>query len=538
MMAQRKKSTSKTGGQRARAKKRRFEEHPNFRERGSLGRFVKQPTPAPGTSAVAPTAQSVAGAMLGGLDRTAELNRLAEEAERMPFTELGATGLRHYAGFLDEEFLPALRGTKAIQVYTEMRENDPTVGAMLFAVEMLMRNVEWRVKPGGEAPADLEVADFVDSCRGDMADTWHDTLGSIFSFLAFGFSVHEEVYKRRDGHHPLDPQRNSRYADGRIGWRKLPVRAQDTIYRWLFDESQGDELRGLIQQPPPTYTYRAIPATRFLLFRTTAAKGNPQGRSILRNAYRPWYFKRRIEEIEAIGVERDLAGLPMMEVPAEMLAANASAELKANVAEIRRMLRDVRRDEREGILVPREFDEDGNSRYSFDLVRSGGRRQIDTTQIVNRYDRLIASVALADFILLGQQRVGSFALSESKTELFGTALGAWLDSVAEVFNRVAIPRLLLMNGLRVERPPELIHGDVETIDLSELGDFISKLAGAGMPIFPDPDIENALRMQAGLPEKKEEEETASAPAPTEGGPPGAPAESGRGPGETGGEIGT
>jgi hypothetical protein len=259
-----------------------------------------------------------------------------------------------------------------------------------------------------------------------------------------------------------------------------------------------------VQQPPPRYTFRTIPEEKFILFRTTSAKGNPQGRSVLRNAYRPWFFKRRIEEVEGIGVERDLAGLPKMEVPAELMDADASPAKKAMLAEIREMLRQVRRDEREGIIIPREFDKDGNPRYVFELVRSGGRRQFDTTQIVNRYDRHIASVVLADFILLGQQRVGSLSLAESKTELFGFALGAWIDSVAQVFNRTAIPRLLLVNGLQVEKPPKLVHGDIETIDLSELGEYIAKLTGAGMPLFPDDVLEDRLRLQAGLPEKPEE----------------------------------
>ncbi len=476
------------------------ESHPNWRARGPGGTFQKQlpslssPSLATGPTPVGPQSLTT------GLEPEVDLEALA----RMPLVELGATGLRHYGGVIDEEFLPALRGKRAIQVYTEMRENDPTVGAMMFAVEMLMRNVEWRTEPGGDQPADLELADFVDSCRDDMGETWHDTLTSILSFLPFGWSVHEEVYKKREGAKPEDPGSSSAFDDGRIGWRKLPVRAQDTLHRWIFDDLSGDELRGIVQLPPPTYTFRTIPSQKFLLFRTTSAKGNPQGRSVLRNAYRPWYFKRRIEEIEGVGVERDLAGLPKMEVPPELLDRNAKPEFAALANEIRAMLRDVRRDEREGILVPRQFDKDGNAMYAFELVRSGGRRQFDTTGIVNRYDRLIASTVMADFILLGQQRVGALSLAESKTELFGFALGAWLDSITQIFNRQGIPRLLAHNGIRTDNPPKFVHGDVETVDLKELGEYVAKLAGAGMPLFPDEDVENQLRLQGGLPKKSEE----------------------------------
>jgi len=61
------------------------------------------------------------------------------------FSEIGTTGLKVYAGIVQEEFLPALKGTKAVKVYREMRDNDPTVGAVMFAIEMLMRQVEWKV---------------------------------------------------------------------------------------------------------------------------------------------------------------------------------------------------------------------------------------------------------------------------------------------------------------------------------------------------------------------------------------------------------
>ena len=57
--------------------------------------------------------------------------------------------------------------------------------------------------------------------------------------------------------------------------------------------------------------------------------------------------------------------------------------------------------------------------------------------------------ALAEFIMLGTDRHGSFSLVESKTDLFAIALGTILDSIEEVFNRFAIPRLWQLNGVPV-----------------------------------------------------------------------------------------
>ena len=438
-----------------------------------------------------------------------------------PLEELGVTGLEQSGGRIHEEFLPQLQGRRGVQVFKEMRDNDPTVGAMLFAIEMLIRQVEWRVEPASESPEDQAAAEFIDGAFEDMSVTWDDTLSDILSMLVFGFSVLEEVYKVRAGRQ-ADPSLSSKHDDGRIGWKKLPIRAQETIERWIF-EPDTTELLGLVQIARPDFRPREIPASKFLLFRPQANKANPEGRSMLRNAYRPWFFKKRIEEIEGIGIERDLAGLPTALVPPKLLAPGASAEQKALLSQINLILRNVRRDEKEGLIFPLARDEDGNLTYEFKLLTTGGRRQFDTGKIVDRYDRRIAQTLLADFILLGQEgRTGSFALAESKTQLFAVAIGAFLDAIASVFNRFAIPRLLRLNTFAVEdEPPKLIHGDIESIDITKLGDYVSKLGAAGIPLI-DEATERFLRMQAGLPEPEErpevpEPEPAPAPGTIEGG---------------------
>ncbi len=416
-----------------------------------------------------------------------------------PMEELGVTGLEESGGHIHEEFLPQLRGRRSIQVFKEMRDNDPTVGAMLFAIEMLIRQVEWRMEPASQDPNDIEVAEFVDSCFEDMAETWDDVLSEILSMLAFGFTVLEEVYKVRAGAQGIASQQRSKFDDGRIGWAKLPIRAQETIERWIFDP-ETNELCGLVQVARPDYQTREIPLDRFMLFRPQAHKQNPEGRSALRNAYRPWFFKKRMEEIEGIGIERDLAGLPTALVPPKLLSSSASPEQRQLLNDINRVLRNVRRDEKEGLIFPLARDENGQLTYEFKLLSTGGRRQFDTSAIINRYDRRIAQTMLADFILLGQEgRTGSFALAESKTQLFAVAIGAWLDAIAEIFNRFGIPRLLELYAFAFTDTPRLVHGDSESIDLTKLADFVSKLSAAGI-FLGDEATARFLRMQAGLPE--------------------------------------
>lgn len=423
--------------------------------------------------------------------------------------ELGRLGQKRYGGFFYEEFLRELQGKKGMAVYQEMSENDDTIGAILFSIEMLIRQASWDVQPGGTTPADEEARDFVLSCMDDMSDTWSDTISEILSFLTYGWSAHEIVYKRRCGKRS-DPQLRSKYTDGLIGWQKLPIRSQDTLYEWLYDDN--DNIRGIIQNPPPDFGFIEIPVEKLLLFKTKSRKGNPEGRSILRNAYRDWYFKRRIQEIEGIGIERDLAGFPVLTAPEGLDIWNAEdSEMVAIKNAAENIVQNIRRDSLEGLVAP--------NGWELKLLTSGGQRQFDTSAVIERYDSRMAMTCMADFILLGHQNVGSFALSSDKTKMFSMAIGSYLDIICEVFNNQAIPALIDINGdyfSGITDYPTLTHGDVEDANLEKLGDYISKMITCGA-LIPDESVEDFVREQAGMPERLEDWDEAEDTSASDGG---------------------
>ncbi len=405
--------------------------------------------------------------------------------------EIGRVGQRRYGGMIYEEFLPELRGHRGIAAYTEMSENDDIVGAILFAIEMLVRQCDWNVEPGGDTAKDKEAAEFVESCMNDMRDTWIDTISEILSFLTYGWSYHEIVYKRRMGN-TKDPRTRSKFNDGLIGWRKLPIRAQETLYQWEYDNE--DNLMGMTQMPPPDFGTFTIPMEKALLFRTKSRKNNPEGRSILRNAYRSWYFKRRIQEIEGIGIERDLAGLPVMYGPENLDLWDKDIPGNMEIlAGLEKMVRNIRRDEMEGVVLPYG--------YKLELLSSGGTRQFDTNAIINRYDTRIAMTVLADFIFLGHDKTGSWALSSDKTELFAVAIGAFLDIICETFNSQGIPSLIDINGKHfagITGYPQMTHGDIEDDDITKIAAFIKDMTGIGV-LVPDDGLEDYIRRVGHLP---------------------------------------
>lgn len=374
-----------------------------------------------------------------------------------------------------------------------MSNNDETIGAILFAIEMLVRQASWNVEPGGSTAKDREAAEFVKSCMDDMQQTWIDTISEILSFLTYGWSFHEIVYKRRMGR-TKDNRTSSKYDDGLIGWMKLPIRSQETLYQWEYDDQ--DNLIGMTQMPPPDFGLITIPMNKAMLFRTRSRKDNPEGRSILRTAYRSWYFKRRIQEIEGIGIERDLAGLPVITTPEGMdIWDKDDEDMNAIRAGLEAMVKNIRRDSTEGLVLP--------FGYTFELTSTGGSRQFDTNSIIARYDTKISQTVLADFIQLGHESVGSFALSSDKTNLFSMAICAFLDIICQTFNSQGIPALIDINGdhfAGVTDYPRLTHGDIEDVDLATMATFIKDMTSIGV-IIPDESLEDYVRQLGKLPKR-------------------------------------
>jgi len=417
---------------------------------------------------------------------------------------LGTSGLKESGGVIDEEFHPKLRGEFGPKVYREMADNSSTIGAIRYIIRALVRQVEWRVEPESPEEPAVEAAEFMESCLLDTTHTFEDFISEVLSFLDYGWSFFEIVYKVRRGD-TNDMTTRSQFSDGKIGWRKLALRSQDTRDRWEF-EDETRELLGLWQNDPQANYEVFIPMDKGVLFRTETYKENPEGRSIYRNAVIDYFYLKRICEIEAIGIERDMTGLITMEVPLQLLAADAPPAAKALRGQFERMLAQIKRDEREYAMVPAEVDPEGKpTGYKLKLLSSGGKRQIDTNGTKLYYKTSILQSVLAQFIQLGMTSTGSFALSSNQTDMFAIALGSYLDIITSTFNRHVVPKLMKLNGVASEYWPELVHGDLESPNLAEVGAYIGALASAGQLPPDDETLQRKLLEIGGLPMPEVEE---------------------------------
>lgn len=410
------------------------------------------------------------------------------------FNEVGTTGLKYNSGYVYEEFLPKLRWPRAGEVYLEMSNNDPVITAILLCARQLVRNVSWSVEDASNSAADKEAGDFLRSCMDDLNMPWTSVIDDILSFFEYGWSYNEIVYKKRQGCNSKG--HNSKYNDNRIGWHKIVGRSQRTLESWSIDEATGTIL-GMNQYTDHGTVF--IPIEKALLFRTTTARNNPEGKSLLRGAYRPWYFKKHIEEVEGIGIERDLAGLPVLTAPE---GVDIWSKDNPKAIEIRdeslKLVTSIRKDRNMGVVLPFGWD--------LKLLSSSSSRQFDTNAIINRYDQRIAITMLADIVMLGADKVGSFALANVKQSMLGACLDALMSNVVDIFNNIAIPRLFALNTFNIKTYPKMKISTVVAPDIDKIANYIYKMSGAKMPLFPDIDLENYLRSLVNFPVVTEDEE--------------------------------
>lgn len=417
---------------------------------------------------------------------------MADLTRESSLVEIGLSGIKRFAGHIHEEFLPELRGARGVRVYQEMRNNDPTIGAMLRATRDTIRSVDWQVEKQGDKPIDNEAAEFLDSCRRDMSHSWQDFIAEVTTMLPFGWAFFEVVYKIRAGPNEDPP---SAHNDRRIGWRKIALRAQESLYDWILDAAGG--IQGMRQMAAPDFRIREIPIAKAVLFRTDREKNSPEGQSILRWAYRPWYMKKNLEEIEAIGIERDLTGLPVIMLP---VGAREADRIKAQ-----EILERLKNDETTGLILQKGQTE--QQTWKFELVNSPGSKAINTDQVIQRYSGEIALAFLAQFLRLGQQRVGSYALSRDQKDFFYLSITAILDNIEETINRFLIPPLFRLNNFNgLEKLPRIVHGRVGQRNIDQFVSAIRSLADSGLLGPVDSPLIRFLRLELGLPAPSEETE--------------------------------
>ena len=424
--------------------------------------------------------------------------RKTRQAENAPLLYAhGESGLRRQGGIVDEEFLTKLRGSRGRRVLAEMAANDAIIGASLWIIEAICRHVPWSVEEADSGSSlKVEAATVVDQAMRDMDRPWREIVTEWLTMTVFGWALLEPTYKIRRGPEFREPTLKSKYTDGLYGWRDWAIRGQESLYEWEFDDE--GKVVAMIQQPPSDFRLRTIPLDRALLFRIRGSKGNPEGTSLLRPLFTRWFDGKRLREIEGIGIERNVAGMPVMEVPAAIANAKAGTAEYVILQKYLKLVKQVRNDAYYGLVIPSEDLPDGKkSGYRMRLLSSSGRSFADTNTPIQRNAKEVAMGLMTEHMFLGTDKVGALATSSDKTDMLGYGIAALLDIGQDITNTIAIPRLMIANGYPSDAWPTWNHGEVQRRAVTEIFTAVTGAVSSGA-MEGDDEIDNFLRAQIDL----------------------------------------
>lgn len=403
------------------------------------------------------------------------------EPERPDLRQLGASGQTMYATLNLREYLPELMGMESVRVYDKMRRSDAQVRATLRLVKTPIIAAQWYIQPASDSDEDARVAEFVDwNLQTQLGRPLIRFLWEALLMLDFGFYVFEKNWEVQTWTPEAKGARERSVVTLSLAPRH-PLSIQQ------FDYDSAGHVKDLVHRRVDgvtgAMTLPTIPASKLMIFTLDEEAEDPTGMSILRSAYKHWYYKENLYKVDAIQKERHGIGIPKIKLP---IGYTDEDKRFAN-----EMGQNLRTNEKAFITLPPGWDVE--------------MLQINT-QLVNalasaeHHDLMIARNVLGQFINLGSTTSGSRALGGSQMEIFVKSLSYVADIVRGEFNTSAIPELVRFNFPDVAHYPKLMVRRIgETQDLRALSAGVRNLIESNV-ITPDPGLEKWMRETLDFPE--------------------------------------
>lgn len=384
----------------------------------------------------------------------------------MAYGETGFTGLATLGGQVFENCQHELRWPYAYKTYKDMAA-DGAVHPSLDFVESKIAEASWVVRIPKNAPKELEAnlkfwKTYLEQVMTDMTHSWSSMIKEAASFNRYGWSALEIVLRYRNKKY------GSKFDDGYVGVKKLPIRSQGTIQKWEW-KNKGRDIDGMWQRcvvPMSSglttvgrdgwellqatglqeFNLKFIKREKFLLFRHNAQNESPCGESPLAGVWRSWKYKTAYEESQAISVAQDSNAFKILYLPPEYLQEDADEDRKKSFEMYKRMLEKAHQAKQSGFILPMLTDSDGNKMFEFEIKNVGGTKSYDVNAIIQSYSREIQVGLFADVLSLGGGSGGSYSLSESKVSIMDLAVKSRLNEIKDQLNHQLVKTLFEQNG--------------------------------------------------------------------------------------------
>ena len=412
-----------------------------------------------------------------------------QDIARYKLGEIGHHGVALFNGVSNEEIKQELNHPYSVRTYKLMQYH-PAINAPLSLYESMIQKARFRVKPCKDASEkEKEQAKIVESMIADMDHTFEDFISEVLTMSVHGFAVIEKVYRKRN------PASGSIYNDNLTGIKKLKLRSQESIEKFIFDDS-GNEVIAVqqnlssIADPYNRFKNRKsniikIPRAKFMLFTVGRNRSNPYGTSPLKNVYLPWKYLQALEELEAQGVAKDVSGLPVLSVPAQIMSAEASPEQRAVFEAMKNMVRNLQQGSQSGVILPSTVDpETRQNLFKLELLSTDGKKNFDLNKIKEYYRQSIFIGMGADILLLGTgTNSGSFALGAIKNSLTGSVVEGYLKRIVQVLNEDLIKQIYQENkeyGWDVSRRCTIDYEGFDESDLETFASAVQRMTAVGV----------------------------------------------------------
>jgi len=406
--------------------------------------------------------------------------------------ESGAVGTSLFSGLLDVDFNSDMSFPNSINIFDKMKKGDATVQAILEALKAPILSAKHFIQSGGKTPKDQMLADYIDNCLfvklndGDYKSFLEEALG----FLENGFSYFEKVLGIDEA--------------GFIYWKRFSPRVQSAHYKWGMQSKPkwvDGHPSGITQQLPGRTddvsdskakknisNQPEIPWDKLILFTNKKEGNNYEGVSILRAAYKHWYYKDLLYKIQGISAERFGVGIPV--------AKHSPGVSKVIKGKLEELVKNIRTNEQAYAVIENTIDLEI-------LMPKGDPKAGAIDEAIRHHDRKIYDSILAGFLNLTSGEGGSNALSKDQSSFFLRSLQGVADYLESVINR-EIRILIDMNFQNVVDYPTLQISDIGQTSLDETMKAFGDAVTGGF-IHPTDDDEVSVREMLGLPSRTADE---------------------------------
>lgn len=390
---------------------------------------------------------------------------LADRNTKMPSNmavrEMGYSSPSPWTAWTRVENVDKLRDKQGIRTYYDMKRADGTVRGALRLLKTPIQAAEWFVKPASDSAIDRNIAEFVEENLFDKLNvSWSRLMEDILTMCEYGYAPFETVYG-------IDP-------DGKMRLKKLSHRHPLDVREWIYDGTGGPNY--LVMEPLEISGWNeiVIPISKLVVFVFEQEGGDLRGTSILRSAYKHYYYKDTLYKIDAIQKERHGIGVPLIKMP--MGFTEEDRKLADELG------RNLRTNERAHITIP------SNWEVSFADLKG---QPVDCMKSIEHHDKKIMSNMLAEFLEGTRDRADA-------QDLFFKSTRYIAQTIASTFNQHCIKQLVDFNFQRGGYPKLMIRRIGEWEDIRTMTFGVRNLVGAQM-LTPDDKLEEWVRDQLFLP---------------------------------------